>query len=201
MCQSFVDVNQIKLAVLPLAILWKCLSSVSQVRGGVNGQLFSLSNRASSNTVSEGISQRGSSEIAYRFFTSLPDDVYYWVLPESFRGDKVRGREAAGYSFPFVSCSDLPQHVVGWRGSTHPHGLEFTVMCVLWLLSQQDGVKCLRTIQLLNWRFLLLAGDRLRRGASLHRPLWAVPALAEHRQCAGCDSPRKRHPPGILLSD
>ncbi|XP_036068750.1 basement membrane-specific heparan sulfate proteoglycan core protein isoform X6 [Oryzias melastigma] len=69
-----------------------CASSTwsrDQVRGGVNGQLFSLSNRASSNTVSEGISQRGSSEIAYRFFTSLPDDVYYWVLPESFRGDKV----------------------------------------------------------------------------------------------------------------
>uniref|UniRef100_A0A3B3CG13 Heparan sulfate proteoglycan 2 n=1 Tax=Oryzias melastigma TaxID=30732 RepID=A0A3B3CG13_ORYME len=70
-----------------------CASSTwsrdQQVRGGVNGQLFSLSNRASSNTVSEGISQRGSSEIAYRFFTSLPDDVYYWVLPESFRGDKV----------------------------------------------------------------------------------------------------------------
>uniref|UniRef100_H2MMH3 Heparan sulfate proteoglycan 2 n=1 Tax=Oryzias latipes TaxID=8090 RepID=H2MMH3_ORYLA len=70
-----------------------CASSTwrrdQQVRGGVNGQLFSLSNRANTNTISEGISQRGPSEIVYRFFTSLPDDIYYWNLPESFRGDKV----------------------------------------------------------------------------------------------------------------
>ncbi|XP_023812626.1 basement membrane-specific heparan sulfate proteoglycan core protein isoform X7 [Oryzias latipes] len=69
-----------------------CASSTwrrDQVRGGVNGQLFSLSNRANTNTISEGISQRGPSEIVYRFFTSLPDDIYYWNLPESFRGDKV----------------------------------------------------------------------------------------------------------------
>lgn len=63
---------------------------ISQVRGGVNGQLFSLSNSANTNTITEGISQRGSSEVVYRFFSSLPNDIYYWVLPENFRGDKVR---------------------------------------------------------------------------------------------------------------
>uniref|UniRef100_A0A669D789 Heparan sulfate proteoglycan 2 n=1 Tax=Oreochromis niloticus TaxID=8128 RepID=A0A669D789_ORENI len=57
--------------------------------GGVNGQLFSLSNSANTNTITEGISQRGSSGVVYRFFSSLPNDIYYWVLPQNFRGDKV----------------------------------------------------------------------------------------------------------------
>lgn len=56
----------------------------------MNGQLFSLSNSANTKTISEGISQRGSSEVVYRSFSNIPNDIYYWVLPESFRGDKVR---------------------------------------------------------------------------------------------------------------
>lgn len=68
----------------------------SQVRGAVNGQLFSLSNGANSRTITEGISQRGSSEVVYRSFSSVPNDVFYWVLPESFRGDKVREEQARG---------------------------------------------------------------------------------------------------------
>ena len=63
------------------------------MRGGVNGQLFSLSNSANTKTISEGISQRGSSEVVYRSFSDVPNDIYYWVLPESFRGDKVRGKQ------------------------------------------------------------------------------------------------------------
>ncbi|CAG03826.1 unnamed protein product, partial [Tetraodon nigroviridis] len=55
----------------------------------VNGQLFSLSNSGNTKTFREGISQTSSSEVVYRSFSSLPRDVYYWVLPESFRGDKV----------------------------------------------------------------------------------------------------------------
>uniref|UniRef100_A0A669AYK6 Heparan sulfate proteoglycan 2 n=1 Tax=Oreochromis niloticus TaxID=8128 RepID=A0A669AYK6_ORENI len=51
--------------------------------------LFSLSNSANTNTITEGISQRGSSGVVYRFFSSLPNDIYYWVLPQNFRGDKV----------------------------------------------------------------------------------------------------------------
>ncbi|XP_036960000.1 basement membrane-specific heparan sulfate proteoglycan core protein isoform X8 [Acanthopagrus latus] len=75
-----------------MGVTKQCASSTwnrDQVLGGVNGQLFSLSNSANSKTISEGISQKGSSEVVYRSFTSVPIDVYYWVLPESFRGDKV----------------------------------------------------------------------------------------------------------------
>ncbi|KTF85092.1 hypothetical protein cypCar_00012330, partial [Cyprinus carpio] len=60
-----------------------------KVRGGVNGQLFTLSNAANTRTISEGITQRASSEVVYRSFTSIPSDIYYWVLPQNFRGDKV----------------------------------------------------------------------------------------------------------------
>uniref|UniRef100_A0A3Q4MA73 Heparan sulfate proteoglycan 2 n=1 Tax=Neolamprologus brichardi TaxID=32507 RepID=A0A3Q4MA73_NEOBR len=75
-----------------MGVTKQCSSSTwnrEQVRGSVNGQLFSLSNSANTNTITEGISQRGSSEVVYRFFSSLPNDIYYWVLPENFRGDKV----------------------------------------------------------------------------------------------------------------
>ncbi|XP_073326188.1 basement membrane-specific heparan sulfate proteoglycan core protein [Pagrus major] len=75
-----------------MGVTKQCASSTwnrDQVLGGVNGQLFSLSNSANTKTISEGISQRGSSEVVYRSFTSVPIDVYYWVLPEGFRGDKV----------------------------------------------------------------------------------------------------------------
>uniref|UniRef100_A0A8C4GKG4 Heparan sulfate proteoglycan 2 n=1 Tax=Dicentrarchus labrax TaxID=13489 RepID=A0A8C4GKG4_DICLA len=74
-----------------MGVTKQCASSTwnrDQVRG-VNGQLFSLSNGANTKTISEGISQRGSSEVVYRSFSSVPKDIYYWVLPESFRGDKV----------------------------------------------------------------------------------------------------------------
>ncbi|KAK2851858.1 hypothetical protein Q5P01_008134 [Channa striata] len=75
-----------------MGVTKQCASSTwnrDQVRGGVNGQLFSLSNSANTRSISEGISQRGSSEVVYRSFSSIPRDVYFWVLPESFRGDKV----------------------------------------------------------------------------------------------------------------
>ncbi|XP_074498541.1 basement membrane-specific heparan sulfate proteoglycan core protein isoform X4 [Sebastes fasciatus] len=75
-----------------MGVTKQCASSTwnrDQVEGGVNGQLFSLSNSANTKTISEGISQRGSSEVVYRSFSSVPNDIYYWVLPASFRGDKV----------------------------------------------------------------------------------------------------------------
>ncbi|XP_029911416.1 basement membrane-specific heparan sulfate proteoglycan core protein isoform X2 [Myripristis murdjan] len=75
-----------------MGVTKQCASSTwsrDQVRGGVNGQLFTLSNSANTKTISEGISQRGSSEVIYRSFSTVPSDIYYWVLPESFRGDKV----------------------------------------------------------------------------------------------------------------
>lgn len=58
-----------------------------------NRQLFSLSNGGNTKTITEGITQRGSSEVVYRSFTSVPNDVYYWVLPQTFKGDKVGGKE------------------------------------------------------------------------------------------------------------
>uniref|UniRef100_A0A8C2AGW3 Cell adhesion molecule-related/down-regulated by oncogenes n=1 Tax=Cyprinus carpio TaxID=7962 RepID=A0A8C2AGW3_CYPCA len=76
-----------------MGVTKQCASSTwsrDQVRGGVNGQLFTLSNAANTRTISEGITQRASSEVVYRSFTSIPSDIYYWVLPQNFRGDKVR---------------------------------------------------------------------------------------------------------------
>ncbi|XP_042159700.1 basement membrane-specific heparan sulfate proteoglycan core protein isoform X7 [Oncorhynchus tshawytscha] len=75
-----------------MGVTKQCVSSTwsrDQVRGGVNGQLFSLSNGANTRTITDGIAQRGSSEVAYRSFSDIPKDIYYWVLPDSFRGDKV----------------------------------------------------------------------------------------------------------------
>ncbi|XP_053705091.1 basement membrane-specific heparan sulfate proteoglycan core protein isoform X1 [Synchiropus splendidus] len=75
-----------------MGVTKQCSSSVwnrDQVRGGVNGQLFKLSNSANTKTIEDGITQRGLSEVVYRSFSSLPRDTYYWVLPDSFRGDKV----------------------------------------------------------------------------------------------------------------
>ncbi|XP_042569689.1 basement membrane-specific heparan sulfate proteoglycan core protein-like isoform X7 [Cyprinus carpio] len=75
-----------------MGVTKQCASSTwsrDQVRGGVNGQLFTLSNAANTRTISEGITQRASSEVVYRSFTSIPSDIYYWVLPQNFRGDKV----------------------------------------------------------------------------------------------------------------
>ncbi|XP_036802898.1 basement membrane-specific heparan sulfate proteoglycan core protein isoform X17 [Oncorhynchus mykiss] len=75
-----------------MGVTKQCVSSTwsrDQVRGGVNGQLFSLSNGANTRTITDGIAQRGSSGVAYRSFSDIPKDIYYWVLPDSFRGDKV----------------------------------------------------------------------------------------------------------------
>ncbi|XP_068997552.1 basement membrane-specific heparan sulfate proteoglycan core protein isoform X4 [Embiotoca jacksoni] len=75
-----------------MGVTKQCGSSTwnrEQVRGGVNGQLFSLSNSANTKSISEGFSQRGSSEIVYHSFNRITSDIYYWVLPQSFRGDKV----------------------------------------------------------------------------------------------------------------
>ncbi|XP_026581710.1 basement membrane-specific heparan sulfate proteoglycan core protein-like, partial [Pseudonaja textilis] len=49
---------------------------------------FSLANSANTQTVSEGIRFTGGSELTFSSFHILPRDVYYWVLPERFRGDK-----------------------------------------------------------------------------------------------------------------
>ncbi|KAJ8369772.1 hypothetical protein SKAU_G00098000 [Synaphobranchus kaupii] len=75
-----------------MGVTKQCASSSwsrDQVRGGLNAQLFTLSNGANTRTFTQGIIQKSNSEVAFRYFTDIPTDIYYWVLPESFRGDKV----------------------------------------------------------------------------------------------------------------
>ncbi|KAM9115672.1 basement membrane-specific heparan sulfate proteoglycan core protein isoform 4-T4 [Pangshura tecta] len=50
---------------------------------------FSLANLANTRTVSEGIRSPSHAELAFSTFHTLPRDVYYWVLPDRFKGDKV----------------------------------------------------------------------------------------------------------------
>ncbi|XP_053865478.1 basement membrane-specific heparan sulfate proteoglycan core protein isoform X4 [Malaclemys terrapin pileata] len=50
---------------------------------------FSLANLANTRTVSEGIRSLSHAELAFSTFHALPRDVYYWVLPDRFKGDKV----------------------------------------------------------------------------------------------------------------
>ncbi|XP_043356001.1 basement membrane-specific heparan sulfate proteoglycan core protein isoform X3 [Dermochelys coriacea] len=71
----------------------QCASSSwnrEQVRATDNEQAhFSLANLANTRTVSEGIRSPSHAELAFSAFHSLPSDVYYWVLPDRFKGDKV----------------------------------------------------------------------------------------------------------------
>ncbi|XP_072282815.1 basement membrane-specific heparan sulfate proteoglycan core protein, partial [Pyxicephalus adspersus] len=50
---------------------------------------FSISNAASTQTISEGITVTGPSELTFSSFNNIPQDIYFWVLPERFKGDKV----------------------------------------------------------------------------------------------------------------
>ncbi|XP_041129698.1 basement membrane-specific heparan sulfate proteoglycan core protein-like isoform X5 [Polyodon spathula] len=75
-----------------MGVTKQCASSSwnrEQVRAAHNGQEFTLSNSANTRTISEGIILQSSSELTFRSFSEHPTDVYYWVLPERFRGDKV----------------------------------------------------------------------------------------------------------------
>ncbi|XP_077565304.1 basement membrane-specific heparan sulfate proteoglycan core protein isoform X7 [Stigmatopora nigra] len=75
-----------------MGVTKQCASSTwsrDQIRGGVNGQLFTLTNSGNTRIINEGISQKGPSEVVYRSFSRIPSDIYYWVLPDSFKGDKV----------------------------------------------------------------------------------------------------------------
>ncbi|KAG8431338.1 hypothetical protein GDO86_019022 [Hymenochirus boettgeri] len=50
---------------------------------------FSISNAGSTRTFSEGIRVTGPSELTFNSFNIVPQDVYFWVLPDRFKGDKV----------------------------------------------------------------------------------------------------------------
>ncbi|XP_064423970.1 basement membrane-specific heparan sulfate proteoglycan core protein isoform X9 [Latimeria chalumnae] len=78
-----------------MGVTKQCASSSwhrDQVRAAYDQQeskLYSLSNIANTRSITEGISIRGSSELSFRAFNTVPHDIYYWVLPEKFKGDKV----------------------------------------------------------------------------------------------------------------
>ncbi|KAM8796373.1 basement membrane-specific heparan sulfate proteoglycan core protein [Eudromia elegans] len=50
---------------------------------------FSLADLGATRTVSDGVRVTGATEVAFADFAALPRDVYYWVLPPRFTGDKV----------------------------------------------------------------------------------------------------------------
>eukprot|EP00079_Xenopus_tropicalis_P037485 XP_017951256.1 PREDICTED: basement membrane-specific heparan sulfate proteoglycan core protein [Xenopus tropicalis] len=50
---------------------------------------FTISNAGSTRTLSESIRVTGQSELTFSNFLNVPQDVYFWVLPDRFKGDKV----------------------------------------------------------------------------------------------------------------
>jgi hypothetical protein len=61
-------------------------TSFTQDRSGV-----SLTNMMQTREVTEGFQVDSTNrELTYRRFNNLPQDIYYWKLPERFLGDKVR---------------------------------------------------------------------------------------------------------------
>ena len=66
-------------------ISFQVVLSFSNDRNGV-----SLSNMMQTREVTQGFSvDRSTRELVYRRFNNLPQDVYYWKLPQQFLGDKV----------------------------------------------------------------------------------------------------------------
>lgn len=149
----------------------------------MNGQLFSLSNSGNTRTISDGISQRGFSEVVYRSFSSIPNEIYYWVLPESFRGDKVRGinkktarlRDKRGNNcFRFLSEISLLFSPLLSRAPTcwlkrRLLPTERTSFEPFHLSAKPNvGEKDIDCFSGFFFLLLLLTGDSLRRRTSLH---------------------------------
>ncbi|XP_072334658.1 basement membrane-specific heparan sulfate proteoglycan core protein isoform X2 [Scyliorhinus torazame] len=51
--------------------------------------LYMLTNMAHTQRITEGVQISGLSELTFANFDTIPRDIYYWVLPERFKGDKV----------------------------------------------------------------------------------------------------------------
>ncbi|XP_053546192.1 basement membrane-specific heparan sulfate proteoglycan core protein isoform X4 [Bombina bombina] len=71
---------------------------------------FTISNVDSSRSYSEDIRVTGPSELTFGAFSNIPQDVYFWVLPERFKGDKVTSyggelRYTINYEAPLGSQS------------------------------------------------------------------------------------------------
>lgn len=57
---------------------------------------LSLANLAGTRTVPDGARFSSPRELLFAAFQTLPPDVYYWVLPAPFAGDKVPARGRGG---------------------------------------------------------------------------------------------------------
>lgn len=57
---------------------------------------LSLANLAGTRTVADGARFSSPRELLFAAFQTLPPDVYYWVLPAPFAGDKVPARGRGG---------------------------------------------------------------------------------------------------------
>ncbi|XP_051895600.1 basement membrane-specific heparan sulfate proteoglycan core protein isoform X2 [Pristis pectinata] len=63
-----------------------------QVRGVFDAQersLYMLTNMADTHRTTEGIRFSASNELTFTAFATIPRDIYYLILPERFKGDKV----------------------------------------------------------------------------------------------------------------
>ncbi|XP_067873656.1 basement membrane-specific heparan sulfate proteoglycan core protein isoform X2 [Heterodontus francisci] len=78
-----------------MGISKQCASSSwhrDQVRAVYDEQernLFMLTNMAHTQRITEGVQLSAASEITFVNFDTIPRDIYYWVLPDRFKGDKV----------------------------------------------------------------------------------------------------------------
>lgn len=91
----YIGVHKAVMSHVPLAVASiNCMfSNVLKVRATYDSHErapFSISNAASTRTISEGISVTGPSELTFSNFNNIPQDIYFWVLPERFKGDKVQ---------------------------------------------------------------------------------------------------------------
>lgn len=57
---------------------------------------LSLANLAGTQTVGDGARFASPRELLFAAFQPLPPDIYYWVLPAPFAGDKVPAPGTAG---------------------------------------------------------------------------------------------------------
>ncbi|XP_078281510.1 basement membrane-specific heparan sulfate proteoglycan core protein [Rhinoraja longicauda] len=73
----------------------ECASSSwhrDQVQGALDEQersLYMLTNMADTRRFNKGIRISASNELIFTDFATVPRDIYYWILPERFKGDKV----------------------------------------------------------------------------------------------------------------
>ncbi|GCC31495.1 hypothetical protein chiPu_0009953 [Chiloscyllium punctatum] len=99
-----------------MGISKECASSswhrdqVRALSGEQERNLYMLTNMAHTQRITEGIKISALSELTFANFDAVPRDVYYWVLPDRFKGDKVTsyGGELRYTILHSVSPDSLP---------------------------------------------------------------------------------------------